>query len=136
MIKYTKSKKQDLKELVEIDKIASKEISWWDHLSYKKFLEIHNNFSIYVAKDDNKIIGYLSTKKKKTEKDFIFLESIFILKKYRKKYIAKNLIDFFLKDNNKYNIKLHAPRRLEKFYIKFGFKTRNIMMIKESITKK
>lgn len=131
MIKYLKAKQQDLKELVEIDKIASKEISWWDHLSYNQFLKIFNNNNIYIAKDNNKIIGYLSTKKKKENKEnVIFLENIFIIKECREKGVAKNLINLFLEDNKNYKIKLHAPRRLENFYLKFGFFTKYITMEK------
>jgi len=132
MIKYTKAKEQDLKELVEIDKIASEEISWWDALSYNQFLKTFNEDCIYLAKDNNKIIGYLSTKKKKENKeDVIYLENIFVINDYRNKSVSKNLINIFLEEYKSYKIKLHAPRRLEDFYLKCGFTTKYITMEKK-----
>ncbi len=131
MIKYRKSKIKDIKELIELDKVANKEISWWDILSYNQFLKLHKEKAIFVVEDNNKIIGYLSSKiKKENKEEIVYLENMFVLKEYRKKNVARGLINLFIKDNQNKKLKLHAPRRLERFYKKFGFKTNYITMSK------
>lgn len=79
MIEYRKSRKKDLKLLVELDKKANNEISWWAPLSFSQFLKIHLNDFIFLALDNKQIIGYISTKTKKQNKEeVIFLDNIFV----------------------------------------------------------
>ena len=134
MIEYRKSRKTDLKLLVDLDKQANKEISWWKPLTYSQFLKIHSNYSIFLAIDNKQIIGYLSTEiKKQNKEEVLFLDNIFVLKEYRKKGISKNLIFMFLEEyKRKYSkIKLYSPTSLERFYKKFGFKSKYITMVFE-----
>lgn len=134
MIEYRKSRKTDLKNFVELDKKANKEISWWKPLTYSQFLKIHSNYSIFLSIENKKIIGYLSTDiKKQNKEDVLFLDNLFVLKEYRNKGISKNLIFMFLEEyKRKYSkIKLYSPTSLEKFYKKFGFKTKYITMVFE-----
>jgi len=134
MIEYRKSLKTDLKSLVEIDKLANKENSDWISLSLNQFLKIHINYSIYLAIDNKKIVGYLSTEiKKQNKEEVLFLDNLYILKEYRKKNIAKKLVSLFLKENNgKYRmIKLYSTPSLEPFYKKLGFKTKYLTMVFE-----
>ncbi len=132
MLEYRKSRKTDLKVLVDIDKIANKEISWWTPLSLNQFIKIHTKYSIYLAINNHKIIGYLSTDiKRQNKEDVLFLDNLFVLKEYRKEGVAKKLIDLFIKENkSKFSkIKLYSPKSLENFYKKFNFKTKYVTMV-------
>jgi len=132
MIKYRKSRKTDLKDLLKLDKLANKEIPSWKPLTLSQFLRIYTKYSIYLAVDNKKIIGYLSTEIKTQNKEkIIFLDNLYILKEYRKKGISKKLIFCFITDSKKkYNkIKLYCTKDLEKYYNQFGFKTSYLTMV-------
>jgi predicted acetyltransferase len=132
MLEYRKSRKTDLKVLVDIDKIANKEISWWTPLSLNQFIKIHTKYSIYLAIDKKRIVGYLSTDiKRQNKEDVLFLDNLFVLKEYRKEGVAKNLVNIFLEENKSEFpiIKLYSPKSLENFYKKFNFKTKYLTMV-------
>jgi predicted acetyltransferase len=132
MIDYRKSRKPDLKYLVDIDKLANKENLDWKPLSLSQFLKIHTKYSIYLAIDKKRIVGYLSTEVKKQNKEnVLFLDNLFVLKEYRKEGVSKNLVNIFLEENkSKFSIiKLHSPKSLENFYKKFNFKTNYLTMV-------
>jgi predicted GNAT family N-acyltransferase len=117
----------DIKVLVTLDKEAGKEISWWRPLGKKDFIKLLKN--IYVAEENNKIIGYISGKI--DNKNFI-LEDMYVKKGFRNQKIATRLVKKLLQ-NIKFkpkNIQLKCPERLRKFYEKFGFKVSYVGMKK------
>lgn len=131
MVEIRKAKKEDLKCLIELDKEANKEISWWSPLNKKEFQKFLKNNGLYVAEIDKKIISYQSVKK---EKEILILEDVYVKKEHRKKGIAKKLIEKVISDFKKYKIKqikFNCPERLRGFYEKLGFKVTSLVMKKE-----
>jgi len=121
-----KASKKDYKEILKLDKEASKEISWWETLKKSNLLKD----LLYVIEKDKLIIGYLRASKKK---NFIELEDLFLKKEYRNKGLSKKLSLFFIKDikKSKYKkIKLICPERLRNFNEKIGFKVTSLNMIR------
>jgi N-acetylglutamate synthase-like GNAT family acetyltransferase len=122
-----KAKKDDMREISELDKEAGKEINWWTNL-HKSDLLGGNLF--YVIENDKKIIGFLRACKKK---DYVELEDLFLKREFRKKGFAQQLTTFFINDikKSKYQkIKLICPERLMGFNQELGFKVTSLNMEK------
>ena len=128
-MKIRKAKKKDVQTLVKIDKQANKEIKWWKPMKSSDFLKLLRSGYIYVAEDNDRLVGYISGTKNKHD---IVFDNIYLVKKYRKKNISIKLINKFI-SSCKYNktIRLTCPERLENFYKQFGFKTTSITMVKK-----
>jgi len=127
MIEIRKAKKEDIKELIKLDKISNKEIKWWYPLTSSEFSKLINQDLVYLAEQNKEIIAYLNGDVRDKE---LFLDNIYVKKSERGKNLAQKLIKKFLSDfKNKFNeIRLECPRRLERFYEKFGFKTTALIM--------
>ena len=105
-------------------------------LTTKKVLQkIINDNNVFVAKDNNKIIGYLLFKLHKTNCN---LDAIYIQKGYRKKSVGTKLMKHFLslgKIKKCKTLFLHADsikeNKLISFYNKFGFKKIAIVLKKQ-----
>lgn len=132
MIKIRKGKLSDVKILVSLDKKAHKEIKWWRAMNQKEFIKlVKAKNHIYIAEQDNKIVGYLSADIKDKK---LFLENVYVKRDFRKKHISNLLIKKFISDwrYSKYKtIELFSPERLRKFYEKLGFKLSALFMKKE-----
>ena len=123
--------KNNIKDIVNLDRIAHKEFSWWipnNAKFFRKFLGNKNN-QILIAEKDGMIIGYLGLEFNKGRKS-TWLNEIYVIKKERKNYIAKKLVKEALrnwKKKSKSIVLLTADRNLEIFE-KLGFqKTMNFM---------
>lgn len=124
-------KKEDLKELIELDKESSREINWWASMKKSEFLELIREKRIFVAEEKKKIIGYLSSEIRNKK---IILDGIYVRRDFRNKNVANMLIKKFLSDleKSKYKeVRLNCPEKLIKFYEKFGFKKIRIIMRKK-----
>ncbi len=135
MIKTEFAKIKYAKELEEIDKIGNSELSGWLPNKEKDFIKLIKKKSIIVAKDNHKIIGYLSFRPDKESK-WLWLEDTYMLKNWRKRGIAKLLIKKLVGYKNKKFPKrklvlLTSDRNL-KIFNKLGFiKTMNFMEYKK-----
>lgn len=131
-MKIRKGKLSDVKTLVSLDKKASKEIKWWRPMNQKEFVRLAKNKNyLYVAEENNKIIGYLSATIKY---DKLFLDNLYVKENFRKKNTAKKLIKKFAGDwkNSKFKeIKLYCPEKSKSFYEKLGFKLSALFMEKK-----
>ena len=98
-MKIRKAESKDLDELIKLDKMAHEEKEWWIEQNKKEFERIikERKFYLFVAESDSLLLGYLQAEKKKNK---IQIENIYVKKDYRKKGIAKCLINFFLNNNN------------------------------------
>lgn len=117
-----KGKLSDVKILAKLDKEASKEVKWWRPMNQKEFAKLAKAKNhLYIAEQDNKIIGYASVAIKYEK---LFLDNLYVTKNFRKKNVADRLIKKFIADwkNSKFKeIRLHSPNKLRKFYEKLGF---------------
>ena len=123
--------KNNIKDIVNLDRIAHKEFSWWitkDSKFFRKFLGNRNN-QILIAEKDGRIIGYLGLEYNKDRKS-TWLNEIYVVKKERENYVAKKLVKEALKNwkkKSKSIVLLTADRNLAIFE-KLGFqKTMNFM---------
>ena|SRR3989344_6274906 len=130
-----KANQKDVESLEEINLIAKKDTGWWipqNILFYKKFLKNKNN-SIYLALNKNKLVGFLGLEFNKERKS-TWINDVYVLQEYRKKKIAKKLIQFALKDwkkKSKSIVLLTADKNISIFE-KLGFKkTMNFMELKK-----
>jgi len=128
-----------LSQVISLDKIASKEIKWWDTTPRKEFSELNKKGFIYAILYKKKIVGFVrmkvhllkgQNKESKKEKK-IELEDLYVLKEYRKKGIASKTLKEIITNTRKQGfdkITLNLPRKLERFYKRAGFKTNFIHM--------
>jgi len=127
-----KGKLSDIKILVKLDKEASKEIKWWRPMNQNEFAELAKTKNhLYVAKQDNQIVGYLSAAIKYER---LFLDNVYVKKNFRKNKVADRLIKRFIADwkNSKFKeIRIHSPEKLRKFYKKLGFFLSALIMKKK-----
>ena len=122
---------KDAKELEKMDKIANQEFKWWHSASKQKFEKIIRGLRhlIVVVKKEKKIIGYLEAKFK-DDRNTIWIENVYILKKFRGRQISKHMMNQFLKywKNKVDNIVLLTADRNKEIFEKLGFKkTMNYM---------
>ena len=119
------------KDLAKIDKIANEEFKWW-HLSTENHFEKairKSKYLIVVAKDGDKIVGYLEANFK-DDKKTIWIENIYTIKKSRNRKIAKRLLGAFVKHwkCKVDNIVLLTADRNKMTFERLGFKkTMNYM---------
>ena len=90
----------DAKELEEIDKIGNKELANWLPNKKNDFIRLIRNKLIIVAKENNKVVGYLSLRPDKESK-WLWVEDVYVIKNWRKKGISKLLIRELIKYKNK-----------------------------------
>jgi len=127
-MKIRKARKEDLKKLIELDKISNKEIKWWAPMTKSEFVSLIKKGLVYVAENDKELIAYLNGDIKEKQ---LILDNIYVRKEYRRKGIARELIKKFMSDCKKSKFKdlrIDCPERLRKFYEKFGFKTTALIM--------
>jgi ribosomal protein S18 acetylase RimI-like enzyme len=133
-MKIRRAIKQDLKELVKLDKEANKEIKWWTPLKESDFLKfLKEGNLLFVADENNLIVGYQSAK---IPEKTLILEDIYIKKEFRNKKIATKLIKKTILEGKKYRakqIRFNCPERLRKFYEELGFKVTSLVMTKKII---
>ena len=119
------AKISDAEELEKIDEMGNNELSNWLPNKKSDFIKLIKNKSIIVAKENNKILGYLSYRPDKESK-WLWLEDIYVLKNFRNKGIARLLV----KEAIKYKDKKFPKRKLilltsdknVKIFSKLGFK--------------
>ena len=133
-IEYAKT--IDAKKLAEIDKVANAELSGWKPNNKSDFMKIikKNKNSIIVARENNNVVGYLSSRPDKDSK-WLWVEDVYVLKNYRRKNVSKKLIsklvDYHKKKIPKRRIVLLTPDRNINIFRKLGFqKTMNFMEYK------
>lgn len=130
-MKIRPGKKDDLKELIELDKELDKEIKWGVPIKKSEFLKLIREKRIFVAEEKKKIIGYLSSE---IENKKIILDALYVSKDFRNKNVANMLIKKFLSGlkKTKYNeVRLNCLEKLERFYERFGFEKIMIIMRKK-----
>jgi len=140
MIKNNLSK-EELQQIVILDKEAHKEIKWWNLAKKSNLVKTNSIGLLFLIIYKKKNIGFIRYIFRKhyedypVEKSTIFLEDLFISKKFRLKNLASESI--FKSINllrNKYKlskVKLEAPLRLKDFYEKQGFEPNHIVMTKK-----
>jgi len=128
-----------LSKVISLDKLASKEIKWWDVTPCKEFIELNKKGFIYTITYQKEIVGFArmkvhllkgQNKESKKEKK-IELEDLYVLKEYRKKGIASNALKEIIINTKKQGfdkITLNLPKKLERFYKRVGFNTNFIHM--------
>ena len=90
----------EIKELIEIDKIGNKELSNWLPNRKSDFIRLIKNKLIIVAKKNNKILGYLSYRPDKDSR-WLWLEDVYVLKNFRNKGVARLLVQKLIVYKNK-----------------------------------
>lgn len=134
---------KEISEIQKIDKIAHKEIKWWNLAKKSELINVNKKELLFAIIDKNKIIGFInyefrkSFENKVVKKNIIFLNDIYVLSKYRKQSIAKkSILESIKLLKVKYKIKkvkLESPLRLKEFYEKLGFETNHVVMTKKLI---
>ena len=131
MIKIRYAAREDVDDLVVLDRIAHKEFLGWTIQHKKDFYSIlkRNNKLILIALLDEEIVGYLQANLDK-DRNWTWLENIYVLKDIRKRCIAKKLIKIWTSYwiNKVDTIVLLSPDRNLPIFSEFGFKkTMNFM---------
>lgn len=127
-MKLRKATKKDISELVRLDKLAFKEIKWWETMSNSEFSRLIRQRNLVYVAENKEIIGFLTAKKKKIS---LALENIYVKKEFRKKGISRKLLRKFISDWKKTKFKeiqLICKLKLKRFYEKIGFKPSMIFM--------
>lgn len=154
MIKIRKAKIEDAKNVIKLDKEWEKEGTSWPLEIYYKRPNIEKTIIKQIRKgicllveDKRKVVGYIlgEIKKisvnwpsyylKKNDK-YGIIDSLYIIKDYRKKNIGKKLIKKLVKEFKKNNVRavtLWVSSKnvwsLVNFYKRFGFEERYIEMV-------
>ena len=134
-IKIRPATPKDIHGLLEVEEEANHEIKWWEKQSKKEFLHSMrvSKYNIIVAELNNKIIGYVQAElniRGYGRFKNLFLENIYVLKKYRRKGIAKLLVKEFAKHwcTKGKNIELVTTRSNMAVFKKLGFKWTMVYM--------
>lgn len=123
-ITIRKTTAKDVKDLVQIDKQAKKEIKGWHPRSSKEFHKIIRG--VFVAVQKKNIVGYANIRK---EAGKLWLEDIYVVKEFRREGVAKHLLKK-IKGTNKHLVLLTANRN-KKIFERLGFrKTMNYMELR------
>tara|TARA_A100000164_G_C21662423_1_gene655588 strand:- start:26 stop:529 length:504 start_codon:yes stop_codon:yes gene_type:complete len=132
MIKIVSKKTHDLKKSEIMDIIKLKETYWKYGIQsqkkwFKKYVgakDIHNMVLL-----NNKFIGYTLLRPRKLIskncRKYLYFDTLILKKKFRNKKYSSNLMDFnntIIKKNKKISF-LITLKKLEKYYIKHGWKT-------------
>ena len=122
----------DCAGLEKLDKKAHKEIKWWEHQNRREFEKIirSNNFLTLVAEDNGLIVGYLQATLK-FDDSALWIEDIYVDKKYRRKGVASRLLDKFTDHwkGKKKSIVLITSDKNVKIFDKIGFTKRANYMV-------
>ncbi|MEK6888559.1 MAG: GNAT family N-acetyltransferase [Nanoarchaeota archaeon] len=116
---------KDASQLNKLDIVANKEKPWWEVQSVSEFRKSVK--FIFVAESTEEIIGYAQLKK--DNKKF-WLENIYVLKNYRKKQIAKKLVNCLLKEIKPKYVSLITSDENLRIFEKLGFKKTMNYMVK------
>ena len=124
-IKITWATTKDVDKLYDLDKIAHKENKFWNvqtKASFRKIIK-KSKFLTIIAFNNNKPVGYLQSGMKNT-KIHLWIENIFVVKKYRKKGIARLLVKRFTSHwkSRVENIVLITSDRNLRIFKRLGFK--------------
>jgi N-acetylglutamate synthase-like GNAT family acetyltransferase len=145
-----KARITDLNKIVELEKKwIEEDISFGLKQTKREKLEKNLKEKYYwIAIDGNKTVGFIGSEIVKSAKNMPSLEiskgekygeilEVYVLKKYRKRKIGSKLIKEAMKNfdiESVEKIKLRAinkkPLDLVKYYNKFGFKERSVLMVK------
>lgn len=149
-IKIRKANEKDFNQIAKLEMAWEKEhISWGvKHPSKKELLKHIKKDIVYVAENNQGLVGHIIGKinKAKKERDWAgikkgtsygYIDGIYIKKRYRNKEMGKLLIKKLLanfKDKKIKVVELKAVnkdlRRLVRFYEKVGFKEKMSDMVK------
>ena len=108
---------------------------------YKNFIDKENNI-FYVYEQDNKIVGYVYAKilnDGTMVKSKAVIDALYVDEKYRKKGIAKSLLNKVLERLSEYDISsmeisvMSKNTVAKKLYESLGFKTEKETLIKEGV---
>lgn len=130
-IEYATAKDSD--ELAKIDSIAHSELTGWtpnNKLDFDNIIKKQKQI-IILAKEKNNLLGYFSLRKDK-ESNWLWLEDMYVLQKWRKKGIAhkliKEVLNYHSKNASKRILVLLTSSKNIIIFKKLGFnKTMNFM---------
>jgi len=133
MVSIRPADKSDLSNLVALDKKAHAEKRWWSAQGRRYFIKLMRRRGLlFVAEEHGSLVGYVSGDVQAVKgKRRVSLENLFVERGYRKKKIAKRLVNSFISAWTGKGIKemiLFCPPQLEGFYNRFGFKLTVIRM--------
>lgn len=129
------AKTKDLEGLLELEREAYNEINWWEKQTRKEFLHSMSvsKYNVMVAVHNGKIIGYIQAElniRGYGKFKNLFLENIYVLKKYRRLGVAKRLVqkftDYWCK-KRKY-VELVTTKENKKIFEKLGFEWTMVYM--------
>jgi|SRR3989338_210881 len=132
MIKIKRVGEKEAPILAEMDKEAYREMKVWTLQTQKDFAESlrRENFYFLIAYSGKEAVGYIETEFD-AGKEIVWIKNIFVLRKYRKKNIARELIKKitrYWKKKTRLLVLLTADRNL-KIFQKLGFnKTMNYLV--------
>ena len=126
---------KDIVDLLELEKEAHSEISWWKKQTKKEFLHSMSisKYNVMVAIHNEKIIGYIQAElniRGYGRFKSLFLENIYVLKKYRRKGVAKLLVQMFTVywcKKRKY-VELVTTKKNRKIFEHLGFEWTMVYM--------
>jgi N-acetylglutamate synthase-like GNAT family acetyltransferase len=150
-MKIRRAGKKDFKAIMNLEIKWEKEgISWGvKHPSKKELMKHITEDLVYVTEEGGKLIGYAIAKISKAEETcdwagiekgekFGWIDGVYVGKRYRNKGIGVKLMKKLMNDLKKEKIKtvkLKAVnkdlRKIERFYEKFGFKSKMSDMVKK-----
>lgn len=132
MIEIEYAKEKDFRVLAKMDRIAYEEMKVWTLQTEKDFLKSLRKKDSYflIAYSGKEPIGYIETEFD-SPKEIVWIKNIFVLRKYRKRDIARKLIQkttVYWKRKTRLIVLLTADKNL-KIFEKLGFrKTANYLM--------
>ncbi|MEK6825811.1 MAG: GNAT family N-acetyltransferase [Nanoarchaeota archaeon] len=132
MINIRRATLPDAKALASLDALARREMRVWALQKEKDFVHSLNKKDSYflIALEGKSFVGYIETEFD-APKEIVWIKNIFVIKKYRKKKIARQMIQqitHYWKKNTKLIVLLTADRNL-KIFNKLGFrKTMNYLV--------
>ncbi len=134
---------KDIVDLLELEKEAHSEISWWKKQTKKEFLHSMSvsKYNVMVAIHNGKVVGYVQGElniRGYGRFKSLFLENIYVLKKYRRRGVARLLVQMFTAywcKKRKY-VELMTTKKNRKIFEKLGFKWTMVYMIIGSTQKK
>lgn len=125
----------------ELENYTEKLVKAFDIDCYDIYLEDNiNNYKrghIFLGAKlftDRTIIGGICLERKPIYKNEIYIEGLFVDKKYRNQGVATNLIDYIVENKidifnkNKIELYLFCEKKLKDFYVKNGFYETDIVM--------
>jgi ribosomal protein S18 acetylase RimI-like enzyme len=132
-IMINKAKEKDIEPLIDLMMNATNKNKEWSEYRAKKFvINKDKDRLILIAKDNNKLIGYMGIKEYEDNpardfvnlKDYIWITWIAILPKYRDKGLGSILLksaEKYAKEFMKTGILLNCKEKVITFYDKNGY---------------